>query len=63
MAPASVGPEEPSCPICHMTYGHEPGCPYEGLAISKARRRFMVAKLFGRAKVTRRGYLDPPGGD
>lgn len=30
----------PSCPVCQMTYEHEPGCPYEGVSMEEANVMF-----------------------
>lgn len=31
---------QPSCPVCQMTYEHEPGCPYEGVGMEEANTMF-----------------------
>jgi WD40 repeat protein len=36
----NIAPPEEECPECDMWVEHEPGCPYEGLSMAEAKRRY-----------------------
>lgn len=54
--PGAPAPPEDSCPVCDMVHKHEPGCPFEGIAMDEANRLY---RDHGGARVW--GEADPPG--